>query len=154
MVVAVLGVLLAGGIPALLELVADAQLTAQVNDWVTAVHVARQAAFVRGRNVTLCPSDADLRCDDGGDWQQGWLVVLDNDDGPPAVLLQQRPWVNGRIRANRRAFSFRPFGRRDTNGTVSFCDARGLRSAKAVIISPTGKPRQASRGEVNSRVTC
>ena len=46
-----------------------------------------------------------------------------------------------RLYANRDAFVMRPFGLRNTNGTLIWCDKRGAADARAVIVSFTGKPR-------------
>ena len=60
------------------------------------------------------------------------------------MLLQYRPSSAALIRSNRSYFEFRPFLRRSTNGTISFCDARGPSSARRVIVSFTGRPRVAA----------
>ena len=52
----------------------------------------------------------------------------------------------GTITANRASFQFRPFFWRSTNGTVTFCDERGVAAARAVIVSYTGRPRVSDRG--------
>lgn len=127
----------------------DAQLTAAINDFVAAVHLARQTAQARALPVTLCPSADGKRCVDTLDWSRGWLMRVGEPDQPvtnPGDYLQQRSAAalrQIRVIANRRAFSFRPFTLRDTNGTLEFCDQQGLVRARQVIISPTGRPRMA-----------
>ncbi len=127
----------------------DAQLTAVINDFVAAVHLARQTAQTRALPITLCPSTDGIRCDEALDWSHGWLMrvgephrpVLDEGD-----FLQRGSAVAAqkiRVTANRSAFSFRPFTLRDTNGTLQFCDRQGLARARQVIVSPTGRPRLA-----------
>ena len=60
----------------------------------------------------------------------------------------------GSITANRRLFEFRPFGRRSTNGTVTFCDRRGAEQARAVVVSFTGRPRVTRNGSGMAALIC
>jgi type IV fimbrial biogenesis protein FimT len=55
---------------------------------------------------------------------------------------------------NRIRFSYRPFGRRSTNGTVTYCDDRGADAARAVIVSYTGRPRTASLAPGGKPLRC
>ena len=153
------GLLTGLGIAGFRQLILDARLTSQVNAFVGAVHLARQTASQVLVPVSLCAGHG--RCDPDGDWNLGWTAFVNRDgDEPPVVdadetiLAMHSPWQDGRIHANRHAFSFRPFSLRDTNGTVGFCGPRGDAAARAVVISPTGRPRLASRPEVHRRVIC
>lgn len=136
-------------VPSFTGLVMNARRTAELNDFVTAVHLARSETIKRGQDVVLCKSADGLSC--GGadvDWHDGWLVFPNPDrDDPPQPdpgeprLRVHRPAPSLRITANRNAFVHRPFGSRATNGTVTFCDARGPVHARAVVVSYTGRPR-------------
>ena len=154
MVLAVAGVLAATAAPGLGGFIMNARRTADVNGFVTAVQLARGEAFKRGRTVVLCKTSDGSNC--GGpdvDFDQGWMVfVNDSSESPPrrdadeAQLYAYRPEMAGNITANRRLFEFRPFGRRSTNGTVTFCDRRGAEQARAVVVSFTGRPRVTRNG--------
>ena len=148
---AVGAVLLGAGIPALQAFVLDSRRTADVNAFVTAVQLARSEAAKRGRPVVLCGSNDLATCAEG--YSRGWLVFVDEDDSQPPersldepLLLAHRPSIEGTIESNRDVYEFRPFRRRSTNGTVTFCDRRGAAAARAVIISYTGRPRVAATG--------
>lgn len=127
----------------------EAQLTNAINDFVAGIHLARQTAQTRASPITLCPSADGKRCDDGLDWSNGWLMRVGEADRPlldESDLLQQGSAAAVQqilITANRSTFSFRPFTLRDTNGTLEFCDQRGLARSRRVIVSPTGRPRLA-----------
>ena len=91
----------------------------------------------------------------------GWLVFanLDRDDPPQVdegepIVLAHAPASRIHIRANRDAFTFRPFDLRATNGTVVFCDERGSEHARAVIVSPTGRPRTSPRDASGDALVC
>ena len=162
MVLVVAGALAAAAVPGLGALILNARRTADVNGFVTAVQLARSEAFKRGRTVVLCKTADGTRC--GGsdvDFDQGWMVfVNDGSENPPRRdadephLYAYRPEMAGSITANRRLFEFRPFGRRSTNGTVTFCDRRGAGQARAVIVSFTGRPRVTRNGPGLRPLTC
>lgn len=149
------------GAPSLTRFVLDNRRTADINAFVTAVQLARSEAAKRARPVVLCQSTDMLSCGDPDDYGLGWIVFV-NEDGkrPPArsprepLLLGHSPASDGPIHSNRRSFEFRPFYRRSTNGTVTFCDRRGAAEARAVIISYTSRPRVADRGPGNRKLTC
>lgn len=156
--VLVIAVLAAAGAPAMRDLVLDARLSAAVNDFVRAVHFARQESQKRSLRVELCPRPAAARCEPDRAWSNGWQVQASAPSGdgpsPVAILRRGQPPAGVHIRANRDRFTFRPFTLRDTNGTVRFCDERGSRSARAVIISPTGRPRLRLAQESNIDMRC
>ena len=162
MVLTVAAVLAAAAIPGLGAFILNARRTADVNGFVTAVQLARGEAFKRGRAVVLCKTADGVSC--GGsdvDFGQGWMVFVNDDgDSPPRrdadepQLHAYQPRMAGSITANRRLFEFRPFGRRSTNGTVTFCDRRGAEQARAVVVSFTGRPRVTRSGSGMAALTC
>lgn len=146
---AVAGVLLGVAVPSFRGFVLDSRRTADVNAFVLAVQVARSEAAKRSHSVILCKTrdwrhcgGAELRFD------AGWMVFA-NVDGqlPPErspaepMVYAHAPELDGTIVGNRPYFEFRPLMRRSTNGTVVFCDRRGVQAARAVIVSYTGRPR-------------
>ena len=154
MVLMITAALATAAIPGLMNFSMNARRTADVNGFVTAVQLARSEALNRGRPVVLCKTFDGANC--GGsdiDFDRGWMVfVNENVENPPRrgsdepLLFAYRPEMAGSIKANRRLFEFRPFGRRSTNGTVTFCDRRGAGQARAVIVSFTGRPRVSRNG--------
>ena len=154
---AIAGIVLAGAVPGFRHLVLEARMTAAVNAMVRDLHLARQAANLRGETVTVCPAAPGNPCGDGGNWQAGWSVYAGlpgTADQPPRVLASSAPGPGIRVLSNRANYAFRPFTRRDTNGTLGFCDARGPAAVRALVVSPTGKPRLASRAEARARIKC
>lgn len=145
--------LLSLGIPALNGVVLDSRRTGDINAFVASVQLARSEAAKRGQPVILCKSSDGLTC--GGretQFDDGWLVVPENNEATPLVSYQPRS--TGSIRSNRAAFTFRPNFARGTNGTVTFCDHRGSATARNVIISYTGRPRVASTSSRGEPIAC
>ena len=86
------------------------------------------------------------------------FVNLDDEYPPrrsPAepLLYMHTPELEGTIVGNRPYYEFRP-GRRSTNGTTVFCDARGTPAARAVVVSYTGRPRVATRDADGRPLRC
>lgn len=162
MALALASVVLVAGIPNLRWLVLDDRRTADINALVTSIHLARSESAKRATAVTICRSRDQALCGDADTrFDSGWIVFVDFDeDSPPQrdggepVLFSYSPRSAGTIRSNRGSFRFQPNYRRSTNGTVTFCDARGAESARAVIISYTGRPRVADTGPGGRALAC
>lgn len=159
---ALVAVALGVGVPSFERLALDTRQRADVLAFVGAVQRARSESTKRAQTVVLCKTDDLHRC--GGaeiGYEAGWMVFANADGKRPAhraadepLLLAYRPESTGPIRSNRQRFEFRPFRRRSTNGTVTFCDRRGADDARAVIVSYTGRPRADSRGPGGRRLVC
>lgn len=154
--------MLAAGIPAFGRVALDARRTADINAFVTSIQLARSESAKRAAPVVICKT-ADRRVCGGREigYESGWMVFVDEDDDSPptvdsneSVLFVHAPVIEGTIRSNRSRFAFRPFLRRSTNGTITFCDSRGRSAARAVIVSYTGRPRVADRGPGGRHLEC
>jgi len=150
------------GVPSLRQFTLDARRTADINAFVVAIQLARSEAAKRARSVIVCKTVDRVRCGgDDIDYDAGWMVFVNEDDvAPPArsaaepLLFAHEPRLEGSIASNRPLYEFRAYRRRSTNGTVTFCDARGAGAARAVIVSYTGRPRTASVGPGNRPLVC
>ena len=150
------------GLPGVEALVADSRQTADINAFVTAVQLARSEAAKRGSAVVLCNTADFARCGtDAADYGAGWMVFVDEDGASPPgrsddepLLYGYQPGSEGPIVSNRRLFEFRAFRKRSTNGTVTFCDRRGADSARALIVSYTGRPRVSVTGPGGRALVC
>jgi type IV fimbrial biogenesis protein FimT len=154
--------LLGWGVPAFRDLQLNAARTREVNQFIQAVYLARSEAIKRNGVVSLCPSlDGQWCAPSGTPWQRGWLIFVNRDRDSPAVrddgedlLRVYAPWVKGAVNANRSTLSFRPFGQMGVTATFTFCDQRGSKAARAVIISQTGRPRVSDRSASNTALVC
>jgi type IV fimbrial biogenesis protein FimT len=156
------GIVVGIGAPSLHRFVLDARLVADVNAFVGAVQLARSEAAKRGRSVIVCKTLDHVSCGgDDIDFDAGWMVFVNTDDMSPPTRAANEPLIFahspasvGTIVSNRPFYEFRAYRRRSTNGTVTFCDARGPPAARAVIISYTGRPRVAALGPGNRPLIC
>lgn len=82
--VALAAIILSAAVPSFRTLIQNNRITAQVNEFVTALNLARSEAVKRGVSVRVCTSVDGASCAGSGDWQQGWIVFSDIDgDGTP-----------------------------------------------------------------------
>jgi len=154
--------LLGWGVPAFRDLQLNAARTREVNQFIQAVYLARSEAIKRNGVVSLCPSlDGEWCAASGGSWHSGWIIFVNRDRDSPAVrdsgeelLRVYAPWDKGAVNANRATLSFRPFGQMGVTATFTFCDQRGSKAARAVIISQTGRPRVSDRSASNTALVC
>ena len=161
-VVAIATTIMALGAPGFRGFLLDTRRTADINAFVLAVQLSRSEAAKRGRPIVLCNTTDRMNCADNGQhFESGWMVFVNTDDARPPnrspeedLLYFHAPQMAGAISANRRLFEFRPFGWRSTNGTVTFCDARGHSQARAVIVSYTGRPRVSAEGPGGRLLRC
>jgi type IV fimbrial biogenesis protein FimT len=160
--VALLAGALGYGVPVFRDLGLDTARSREVNSFVHALYLARSEAVKRNGVVSLCPSPDGVRCGPGGvPWHAGWIVFVNRDRDQPAVrdddeelLRAYAAWPAGSVLANRATLSFRPFGQSGTTATFTFCDRRGDASARAVIVSQSGRPRVSGTDASGARLRC
>jgi type IV fimbrial biogenesis protein FimT len=159
---AILAGLVAWGVPAFRDLGRNAARTSEVNLFLQAIYLARSEAIKRNGVVSLCPSQDGTYCAASGTaWDCGWIVFVNLDRDSPAVrdsgedLLYAYPtWTGGSVVGNRATLSFRAFGQSGVTATFTFCDDRGSREARAVIISQSGRPRVSDRSSSGTALSC
>ena len=154
-VMTIAGILLMASGPALGDLFLDARRTRVLNELLRALHVARVESLRTGAEVSVCASrDRESCAGDRLSWREGWMVVAEGPSGSPRVLLRYAADVPASVGGNRPAFTYRPDIRRATTGTLIYCDRRGPRSARAIIVSHTGRPRVSSTTASGSPLAC
>jgi len=87
---AVLGILVAVGIPSFSSVVRNNRITAHTNELVTALTYARSEAMKRGDVVTTCPSTDGEFCAGSNDWSTGWIVFVDSDPNGARAAEEER----------------------------------------------------------------
>jgi type IV fimbrial biogenesis protein FimT len=156
-----LALLVSAAAPMFRALLLDARMTSAVNALVHTTHLARVAAQLELDDVVICRSLTTAECAPPGNWSSGWIAFVNRDRDEPPVVDPGEPILHAtgaqalrHIGSNRRAYVLRPFSLRATNGTVVFCDERGARAARAVIVSYTGRPRTSRRTASGGALTC
>jgi type IV fimbrial biogenesis protein FimT len=79
---AVAAIVLTVAVPSFQDLVRNNRLATQANQLVSALNLARSEAVKRGVRVTVCKTDApdaaEPSCSATANWQQGFIVFVDN----------------------------------------------------------------------------
>lgn len=75
--IVVLTILIATGVPSLMDFIKNNRLTTQANSLVIAIQVARNEAVKRGTGSVICTSTDQATCSNDDDWTTGWIVFSD-----------------------------------------------------------------------------
>ncbi len=162
---AVTGILLSLAVPSFYQHLQTNRIRTNINQIVTALHLARTEAIRRNGTVMVCESHDLDSCTGSADWSRGWIVFADvnrNDrrDVDERVLHVHSPAspairidFNGAGRNGDRWLHYRPTGS-SKNGTFTVCDRRGKASARAVILYRTGRPRVSTRSASGKPLQC
>jgi type IV fimbrial biogenesis protein FimT len=125
--------------------------------------LAAMRAGVTGRHAVLCPSRDGATCTGAVDWSPGWIVFLDADaDGlsdPGEHLLRRVPALAGEVRlrtsAGRTHVTFQGNGgNAGSNLTFTLCDGRGPAKARVLVLSNSGRLREAPADAEAAAATC
>lgn len=161
MTLLLVSVFAAAAMPVYGNLVANGRIRTETSALFHAMHVARKESHMRRTTVSICPSTNGTNCIASRDWSSGWIVFNNQDqDEPPqrdtgeALLQSHRAKSDVQVLANRRGFTFRALDKRATNGTILVCDHQNRGTARALIVSYTGRPRVASENSSGEQYTC
>lgn len=172
--VAVLGILMAIGLPAMRDMMLNSKRSAAANELLSAMLLARSEANKLGQDVTVCPLRTDLtQC--GTDWKQGVMVfnnpdgdtVVDNTATPPnrETVVRTFPFKDSDVagfsfRSSATRFDFRPFNGRSTNGNIQICDPRDtnasgeVEKSRIIIVNQSGRARIQDTKSDGSNINC
>ena len=148
-VIGMIGILMAFGIPAMGTFVKNDRLSTQINALVGHLAYARSESVMRRQRVGLCVSDNMTECS-GDDWAAGWILFVDADGDSVHSTDEEILRVKQALAGNNTLTSTlvggffydnRGFSASGT-GTFSLCDDRGAANMKSISISNTGRVRQ------------
>lgn len=159
---AIAAILLVIGIPSLRDLMIRSRLSGQVQEFYGVISFARSEAIKRGSFVSICKSADGSQC--GGNWSDGWIVFVNNDNDSPAVrddigganeepLLRVFPALPSSYTLNANGnftnyVTFDRIGMANNMGTFVFCANSDESKAKAIVVSRT-RPRIATDSDGN-----
>lgn len=154
--ITVAAILIAVGVPGMQEFVQNNRRAAEVNEFVSALQLARSEAVARNKRVVVCSStdssDASPSCAQSGNWETGWIVYVDDDadqslDAAEEILRSASGPEAMTIRSSLQRVSYRPNGHfwggpgsNITSGNFTFCDDRGADLARVVQLDLGGRP--------------
>lgn len=150
MTLAVFAILIAAAAPAFGNLIQRTGAQASRSSLTTALNTARIFAVSKTANVVVCPSADQQHCGHTTEWQDGWLVFIDDDrngerdDSERLVDVAQAQPSGVAIlsTAGRTRVNYRPDGSSvGSNVTFTVCDRRGEGLASALVINNAGRVR-------------
>jgi type IV fimbrial biogenesis protein FimT len=153
-------VLLTIAVPNFSTMINNNTLSAQSNDLVQTLALARSEALTRKATVVLCKSNDELSCSvlDSAKWEQGWIMFVDTNGNRSRqnaeLLMRTWPGLAGSnsLRSDS-AFTnyiaFLPDGRSigsgntvpPVEGEFRLCDERGKKHARVIEITPIGRAK-------------
>jgi len=156
----VLAVLAAAAAPGFSRMLLDMRRSTVLNQLSASLNLARSEAVTRGLPISVCRSANGTSCATSGDWGQGWIVFVNNDNDAPAVVDAGEVVLRALVVTNPQysiknndtfytdSVTFGPDGRAyrgtdGSNGSGSFiyCDRRGSVAARAIFVNNAGRPR-------------
>ena len=167
-ILAIISLLLWGGLPALRQLWLNHYLWMAQHRLHVSLNLARAHAVIAGVPVLVCAGDPDHGCAaSGANWSDGWLVFEDRDGSgacaPGAngrcthggrILAVQASMRRLEVSANRnvaRQVRFNALGMsRGHTGRFSFCHPAGDGYHRGLVVSNAGRVRAAGRDELLS----
>lgn len=152
--------------PSFIFFIKDNRLTAQMNNLIATIHMARAEAATQRSIVTLCASSDGSTCNTTS-WESGWIMFTDGNnsgngviDGSDELIRVQQALEGGNTLrqsgfnftgTGRIIFNFNGFLYGDTasSGTLTLCDDRGVNDAKALVVNISGTSRLATDDDNN-----
>jgi type IV fimbrial biogenesis protein FimT len=149
----IVAILAGSAMPVFSNLLLDSRMNAAVATAIHAVNLARQFSATRSESILLCGTADERDCTGGTDWTAG-LLLADDADAFRRNLALSGGRGGPRIRSNRAILSFEGGSGFATPATLTLCDRRGARAARAVIVSRSGRPRASARDASNRALKC
>lgn len=158
--IAVAAILATLAAPSFRELAADARRNRELQSLVQTLELARAEALARGVPASICASADGRACRGAQDWSDGWLAFADaraprGARTPDEPVLAVGAGADGiALRANRAVLEFQPVATAASTATLTACDWRGARAARAVVVSRSGRIRVSARDADGEALRC
>jgi len=150
---AIAAILAGAAVPVFSNLLLETRMNAAVATAMHAVNLARQFSATRSETIRLCGSDDADECSGRAAWTGNLLLAGDAGRFRENLALAGGDGAP-RIRSNRAAIDFEGGSGFATPATLTICDRRGPRAARAVIVSRSGRPRASDRDASARMLAC
>lgn len=163
---AVATVLISMAIPGVNTFLMNSRQSSSINNFVSAMHLARSAAVTKNTRITICVSSDGADCD-SSDWDQGWIVFTDTNsnqsvDAGEVIIGAGGATTGLTIESSEfaRFLMYRPNGRvmnatvNANSGEFTVCDSRGNDHVRVIIVDSAGRPRLSETKSDGSNPSC
>ncbi|MBV6417092.1 MAG: hypothetical protein CMLOHMNK_01729 [Steroidobacteraceae bacterium] len=148
-VLAIVAALAAAAVPGFSRIRASSALAAGADRLLGTLHFARSHAILVGQPTVVCLTADGASCVGRGVARARAWIVFENSraeftpvrDPDEAILRSHALGSDTEVRASRGAVTFWPTARAGMTSTFEFCSAIAGITARAVIVSQTGRPR-------------
>ena len=149
--IAVAAVVLTLGVPGFGRIVERNQLSVQINELVSTLHLARSEAVRRNDDVKICHSADGVNCGGAG-YEDGWIIFMDDDgddvwDSPAEELIRVNEGLSNNytlhVNGNMDSFFYRAKGHTSDLGRFVLCKNGDLTKSRAIFIAQGGRTRLA-----------
>ncbi len=138
---AIVGLLIGLGVPGMRIALRNAAVRSATLELLTGLQQARARALLESTEAVVCLSDASGHCLVGGGPATAWTAYLESR---PSPALAGGPLPGGlELRATRVRITFSPDALGASTGTLTICDQAGLAQPRSLVLSQTGRIRQA-----------
>ena len=145
---AVVSTLSVGATTSFSRLLQENRMVAEVNRFVSVLHLARNEAVTQARKIVLCPSADGEHCGDSREWNSGWLLFQSNDreyDAGERLILRgeaMQPGIKLNASNHRKRIVYQQSGGSGgSNSSFTFCDSRQKAQPRVICLSNSGRPR-------------
>ena len=134
-----------------------------LNNFLGALHTGRFEAIRQAKQTIVCPSENGEYCDDGLNWDSGWIMFIDKNEDLLRDSGEKIFWTSGSMDEGfsmigsetlKSNFGFSAQGYALTNGHFTLCDPRGPEYARAILINSTERPRASFTDSNGNTLTC
>lgn len=149
--IAIAGILMSIAVPNYQTFILSSRISAQANDFMAAIGMARSEAIKRGTRVSICKRASNTSCTTSGNWEQGWLIFTDGStvgirDGTDVIIQVRDPLVGSNTMiGNTNVINYISYGASGFGtqpGTVSLCPpSPAAVVGRDIVISNTGRAR-------------
>ncbi len=146
---AVAAILITLGVPSLRDFALNARQSAQSNEFITGIQLARGTAIKQQRNASICVSttynNSPPTCTGGTDWSAGWVVWVDQDndavlDATEVLRVGEPLDGNSTFTSTARTeFQYAATGLVNGADTLTLCDNRSGETGRQITINAAGR---------------
>ena len=144
----VISTLSVNGVSQYRQIIQENRMASEVNQFVSALHLARSEAVKHGRRIVLCPRKGGPDCGQSPDWIKGWILFASENrehDTDEEILQAGNPLSAGislHSSNHRKRIVYQPDGSSGgSNASFTFCDTRKLAKPRVICLSNSGRPR-------------
>lgn len=161
-VISIVGILASVAVPSFKSSLTKNKRSAESENIIRDINIARSEAIKRGQRVVLCTGDTS-GCNNSTNWTNGWIAFVDEDKNNNKGSSEQILRI-GELKSPNftligstdiaHAIKFQADGLAIATGTLTLCNGDDTNTAKALILSTSGKPKISDTAAGGAELAC